>query len=458
MGKTRILIVEDDEDIRKSFQVILARQGYAVDTAATGDAAIARFANGSTPDVVLTDLRLPGQDGLDVLKAVKARTAETQVIMMSGFATVESAVETTKAGAYGYLVKPITPDSLLHLIGKAIEEQRLSRENAALRRELAKKYGTKDLHAHSARMRELCRTIEEVAATDANLLIQGESGTGKEFVARTIHALSARRAAPYVSVNIGGFTETLLESELFGHTRGAFTGALRDTPGLFRSAEGGTLLLDEISETTPAMQVKLLRVIQEKEVRPVGNCKDMPINVRFLAATNRCLTDHVKSGQFREDLYYRLNVITIDLPPLRERVEDIPLFVEHFLSKFKRNLDKRVEGVSPEAMTHLMTYPWPGNIRELEHAMERAVTLSRSLLLQPEDFPASVVRGPENAAWITPRQSTLAEIEKAYLVWILHQTHWNVTRAAGILGLHRTTMHRKIRDHRLTPPPQFATA
>jgi DNA-binding NtrC family response regulator len=456
MTKARILIVEDEEDIRSSFQVILAAQGYAVETAATGDAAIGRFTNGSPPDVVLTDLRLPGHDGVEVLKAAKARTADIQVIVMSGYATVESAVEATKAGAYGYLVKPITSDALIHLIGKAIEEQQLFRENRALRKELSKDVEPEDLIAHSPRMLELRQTLERVAATDATCLIQGESGTGKEMVARMVHVLSPRRAGVFLVVNCGGMPETLLESELFGHTRGAFTGAHRDTPGLFQSAEGGTILLDEISETTPAMQVKLLRVLQEKEVRPVGGRQNIRVDVRFLAATNRRLVEEVKAGRFREDLYYRLNVVTVDLPPLRERVEDIPLFVDHFMTRFRKRHGKAGTGISPEAMGYLMTYTWPGNVRELEHAIERAVILSRLPILEPDDFPATVVGRPEIATSGTPRQPTLAEMEKAYLVGILHQTSWNISRAAEVLGLYRSTLHRKIQEHGLTPPGEPA--
>jgi DNA-binding NtrC family response regulator len=448
-----VLLVEDDEKIRQTYHTILTSHGCQVLAAADGEQALALLAQARRPvDVVLTDLRMPRLDGLGLLRALKGRGHPAQVIMMSGFATIESAVEATKEGAYSYLVKPIQPPALLHLMDRALAERRLQRENDALRKELLKSYQRTDLLGNSPRMRELFRLIEETAQGNSTVLIQGESGTGKEMVARAIHTLSPRQAHPFVAVNCGGFPETLLESELFGHLRGAFTGAVRNAPGLLQAAEGGTVFLDEISETTVPMQVKLLRVLQEKEVRPVGGVKDIKIDVRFLAATNRNLYERVQAGLFREDLYYRLNVIAIQLPALRQRVEDIPLLADHFLEVYRTLLKKPIQGIAPDTMKRLLAHPWPGNVRELKHAIERAVTLTHAKQIRLEDLPPQVTGAVPAGAPPAPELPTLAELEKTHLLATLHHTKWNQREAARILGISRVTLWRKIKDHALQPP------
>ncbi len=457
MTKTgpRILVVDDDENVRFVLQTILEDKGYAVGTAADGEQALALLTDSDTPfDVVLTDLRMPRMDGMQLLGALKDRGYPAQVIMLSGYGTVESAVEATKRGAYDYLTKPIKADALVHLIHRALEEQRLQRENEALRKELTKNYERTDLLGNSPRMRELFRIIEETAPTDSTVLIQGESGTGKEMVARALHTLSPRKAQPFVAVNCGGVAETLLDSELFGHLRGAFTGAVRDSRGLFQAANGGTLLLDEIGETTMPMQVKLLRVLQEKEVRPVGGVRGMKIDVRFIAATNGNLEERVQAGRFRSDLFYRLNVIAIRVPALRERLEDIPLLADHFLATYRTLLNKAVREIAPEAMRQLVNYPWPGNVRELKHAIERAATLTHTDVIRLRDLPPQVTRIGALSTTSPETIPTLADAEKAHLISALYSTDWNQTEAAKLLGISRVTLWRKIKEYGLDPPAE----
>ncbi len=448
----RILVVDDDENIRDLLQAILTDQGYAVRAAADGEQALAMLADPRGFDLVLTDLRMPRLDGMELLKQIKDRGYPAHVIMLSGYASIESAVEATKRGAYDYLSKPIKTDGLFRLIRRALEDQQLKRENDALRKELTKNYQRTDLLGQSASMRELFRVIEETAQTESTVLIQGESGTGKEMVARAIHALSPRKARPFVAVNCGGVTETLLESELFGHLRGAFTGAVRESRGLFQAASGGTLLLDEIGETTMPMQVKLLRVLQEKEVRPVGGVRGIKIDVRFVAATNGNLEERVQAGRFRSDLFYRLNVIAIRVPSLRERIEDIPLLADHFLGTYRTLLKKPVRAIAPDTMRQLLNYHWPGNVRELKHAIERAVALSQSEVIRLRDLPPHVTRVAPAAPAPPETVPTLAEAEKSHLVSALYGTGWNQTEAAKLLGINRVTLWRKIKEYGLKPP------
>jgi two-component system, NtrC family, response regulator AtoC len=451
-GPSRILVVDDDEHVRDLLQTILEDKGYAVRTAADGEQALTLLADADRGfDLVLTDLRMPRLDGMELLKRLKDRGYPAHVIMLSGYATIESAVEATKRGAYDYLCKPIKSDALLRLIRRALEEQQLKRENEALRKELTKNYQRTDLLGKSPSMRELFRLIEETAQTESTVLIQGESGTGKEMVARAIHALSPRQPRPFVAVNCGGIAETLLESELFGHLRGAFTGAVRESRGLFQAAEGGTLLLDEIGETTMPMQVKLLRVLQEREVRPVGGVRGIKIDVRFVAATNGNLEEQVQAGRVRSDLFYRLNVIAIRVPPLRERVEDIPLLADHFLAIYRTLLKKPVRAIAPETMRQLLNYPWPGNVRELKHAIERAVALTQAEVIHLRDLPPQVTRLAP-APVVPETVPTLAEAEKAHLVSALYATGWNQTEAAKHLGINRVTLWRKIKEYGLKPP------
>jgi DNA-binding NtrC family response regulator len=446
-SKGQILIVEDDEASRELVQEMLAGQKFQVRTAQDGQEALDCL--GDHFDLILTDLIMPRLDGIGLLKAVKDRGLPPAVIVMSAYATIESAIEATREGAYGYIVKPIKRDTLLHLLHRALEEQRLQRENELLRKELEQRHRCQDLLGKSSKMRELFRLLEVVATSESTILLQGESGTGKEMVARAIHAMSPRREQPFVAVNCGGLTETLLESELFGHVRGAFTGAVGEKKGLFHLAHSGTLFLDEIGETPLTMQVKLLRGLEEGEIRPVGGTHSIKVDVRFVAATNRNLEEALRTGTFRPDLFYRLNVIAIGIPPLRERTEDIPLLVDHFLAKANATSKKRIRGVSRQAMVCLLNYPWPGNVRELENAIERAVVLGRSELIVPEDLPNRVLGQDTPKPSPLRERVTLAELEKAHILAALHENGWHHTNAAEALGIGRTTLWRKMKAYQL---------
>ena len=449
-SKANILIVEDDAPSREFLQELLAAEGFRVTTARDGQEGLDLLRD--SHNLVLTDLRMPRLDGIRLLKALKDRVSTLTVIVMSAYATIESAVEATKEGAYGYLMKPIREDALLHLIQRALEEQRLQRENELLRKELEKGYRFHDLIGKSPKMRELFRLLGGVAESESTILLQGESGTGKELVARAIHSMSPRKDAPFVALNCGGMTETLLESELFGHVRGAFTGAVVDKKGLFQAAHSGTLFLDEIGATPPSMQVNLLRALEEGEVRPAGGTLPIKINVRFITATNRDLEEALRAGTFRSDLFYRLNVIAIRLPPLRERMEDIPLLVDHFLAKANASLKKRVREVSREAMVCLLNYPWPGNVRELEKAIERAVLLGGSDIVMPGHLPPRILGQADPQPASLKGRVTLADLEKAHVLSILHENGWNQTKAAQELGVSRTTLWRKMKAYHLQGP------
>jgi DNA-binding NtrC family response regulator len=452
MAQETILVVDDDEQNQKAYHLMLSANGYRVLAAGDGLQALEKLERAaSAVDLVLTDLCMPRLDGMGLLQALRERNYPGHVICMSGFATIESAVEATKQGAYGYLVKPVKTDALLHLVNRALDEQRLQRENESLRRELTHSYQRTDLIGTSPCMHDLFRIIEEAANTDSTVLLEGESGTGKEMVARAIHALSGRKSRPFVPVNCGGVAETLLESELFGHLKGAFTGAVRKTQGLFQAADGGTLLLDEISETTMSMQVKLLRVLQERTVRPLGATEESPIDVRFIAATNRTLSECVQAKQFREDLFYRLNVIAVRVPALRERRDDIPILAKHFLQRYVALSKKPIVDIAPEAIAQMMTYQWPGNVRELKHAIERAVALSRDPIIGLDDLPPQVSGMVEDVPPPT-KLLPLAEVERNYIVAALLAADWNQTQAARTLEISRVTLWRKIRDLKIQPP------
>ncbi|MGH7278292.1 MAG: sigma-54-dependent transcriptional regulator, partial [Candidatus Rokuibacteriota bacterium] len=370
-----LLIVDDEASARTTLALLLRRRGHRVLEAA-GVAAAMKCLGEEVFDVVVTDLRMPDGDGLDVLRAVKAQAPDSEVILLTAFAGWESAKEAIRLGALDYFEKGQEPDELYHRIDKALAERALRRENENLRRQLRERHGIAGLVALSPAMHAVLDLVERAAPTDATLLIQGESGTGKELIARGVHHASARAARPFVAVNCGAVPEALLESELFGHMRGAFTGAVASKPGLFEEAHGGTLFLDEIGDMPAALQVKLLRALQSGEMRRLGATQAMTIDVRVLAATNRDLAELIRQEKFREDLFYRLNVIQVVLPPLRERREDIPALAEHFLARSAGRLGRELR-LSPEALERLLRYPWPGNVRELENAMERAAILAR---------------------------------------------------------------------------------
>lgn len=444
----KILVVDDDADMRGLLSDVLESDGYRVGTAESGEKALQALAE-EQYDLVLTDLRMKGMLGTALLSEIKHRYPETGVILMTAFGTVETAIEAMKGGAMDYLIKPVKTDDVLRIAGRAAREVQLRREVTHLRREVYKEYSFHQILGKSRPMQEVFELIRRVADSPSNLLITGESGTGKELVAKAIHYNSDRRDRPFVAVNSAAIPEQLLESELFGHMRGAFTDAKADRPGLFEEAQKGTLFLDEISELPLMLQAKLLRAIQEREIRRVGSTKSIPVDVRIIAATNLNLADEVKAKHFREDLYYRLNVIEIRLPPLRDRRDDIPLLVENFLHKCAQANRKPLQGISESSLALLIDYSWPGNVRELENIIERAVTLARGEKIMPEDLPATVQgsRGDrrvlDDAA---ERTLPLQEVEWEYIKKILEKTGGNKYQAAQALGIDRKTLYRKLAE------------
>jgi len=454
MERARILVVDDKENIVKLFARILG-EGYELTTAADGGRAISLV--GSQPfDVVVTDLRMPGADGFEVLRAVKARSPETEVIMMTAYATVGDAVEAMKQGAYDYLQKPFDPDDASLVVARALERKRLKEQAATLRREVEGVYAFHNLVGKSARMRDVYTLLEQASRLDITVLLAGETGTGKELAARAVHYHSARKDRRFVPVNCGALPAELVESELFGHVRGAFTGAAGPKRGLFEEAEGGTIFLDEIGELPLPVQVKLNRVLQEKEARRVGDTTPVKVNVRVIAATHRDLKAEVQAGRFREDLFYRLNVFPVVLPPLRERREDIPLLASHFLEKHAQVLGRPITTFDPDALRVLTGYPWPGNVRELENAIERAVAVAQGQAIQLRDLPADV-RGSQEGAIPAEQLARMPyreavdlardRVTRDYLVALLRDLDGNVTRAAERAGMARESLHRLLKRH-----------
>src|SRR5579863_7314555 len=385
----RVLIVDDEENIRLVLRTLLKKHGYEVEVADSGEAALSSL-DSFDPDVILTDVRMPRMGGLDLLGALKAKQHPATVIVMSAYGNVDLAIEAMKAGAYDYVGKPFKPDEIVLALRKAEEREALRRENRALREQIRAENQFESILAKSASMVEIFRTISKIAEFKTTVLISGESGTGKELVARAIHARSSRKAAPFIALNCGAIPENLLESELFGHKKGAFTDASSDRRGLFEEATGGTLFLDEIGELPVNLQVKLLRVLQEETIRRLGDTKDVKVDVRIIAATHRDLTADVKAGRFREDLFYRIHVLSIHIPPLRERREDVNLLIDHFLTRNNARLGTSIRGLSPEVRRLLLEYAWPGNVRELENTIERAMVLAETDLLEEGDLPERI--------------------------------------------------------------------
>ena len=441
-----LLVVDDEPSARSTLALLLRKRGHRV-AEADGLTATTKRLGEEVFDLVVTDLRMPEGDGLDVLRAVKAHAPGTEVILLTAYAGWRSAKEAIRLGALDYFEKGDDPDELYHRIDKALAERALRRENENLREQLRDRYGLPGLIAQSPAMHGVFDLVERVAPTGATVLILGESGTGKEVIAKAVHHASPRAARPFVAVNCGAVPETLLESELFGFTRGAFTGAVASKLGLFEEADGGTLFLDEIAEMPAALQVKLLRTLQSGEIRRLGATQATTIDVRVIAATNRDLAPMIAEGSFREDLFYRLNVIQIVLPPLRERREDIPALAEHFMARSAAKLDRDVR-LSPEALERLLRYPWPGNVRELENAIERAVILARGESVAPEDLPPHVAAalhlGPSPTL---PKQTTLADAERDHILQTLERFGRNHSAAAEALGIGRTTLWRKLKEY-----------
>ncbi len=443
----RILVVDDESGILDTLRILLKNEGFAVITALGGRAGLEQLA-AQAPDIVLTDVRMPSVTGLDVLAAVRAQSAETPVVLMTAQATLQSAIQAVNEGAFYYLQKPFRNDELVAILRRAAETRALKIENTTLKQEIRRRdFGEVSRPLGTAKSwLEVLRVAETVAPTESTVLIQGESGTGKEVIARYIHTLSARADKSFASINCGALPESLLESELFGHVKGSFTGAVKDKAGLFAAASGGTFFLDEIGETTPATQVKLLRVLQTREVIPVGATDPQPIDVRLIAATNRDLDEEIKRGTFRGDLFYRLNVIALQLPPLRERREDIPLLAEHFLHRSGEQAKEEPKRLSPVAVEILQSYDWPGNVRELENALERAVILTRGSLIDVAAFPERVVERKARPliSDAPPANPTLDAVERAYIMWVLQSEGGNKTRAAEVLGIDPSTLYRKL--------------
>lgn len=448
MSQANILVVEDEELMRSILRQLLSNAGYQVLTADSAESALEIFA-ASDVALTLTDIKMQGLDGLELLDRIKAIDDEAIVIIMTAFSSVDSAIAALRKGAYDYITKPFVNEDLLQTIKNAIRQRELFRENRNLRRELDKQSGFTEIIGTSPALQSVFRLIEKVAATNANILIQGESGTGKELAARAIHRYSGRSAKPFVAINCGALPETLLESELFGYVKGAFTDAKTDKKGLFRASDGGTLFLDEIGEISQSLQVKLLRALQEHEIMPVGANSPIKFDARIIAATNRNLEEEVSKGAFREDLFYRLNVIEIFIPPLRERREDIPLLAKHFASRIAREQNAAEKQLSKEALTMLINYNWQGNIRELQNAIERAFILSGEEI-DAESLPPRIKQNaPHTFEMRDPDglRPTLEEVERRYILDILQTANQDKNRAAEILGIDLSTLYRKLKRY-----------
>lgn len=444
---SKVLVVEDDERIRSLLADALTAWGYAVSTASSAAEAIAHL-EAQLFDTVLCDVRLPEMDGVALLREIKHRDPAVEVVMMTGYPTVRTAVEALKLGAYDYLAKPLNLDELRHLMGRVMERRFLRREVSSLRSRLGERPPPHEIVGTSPEIERLREVVARVAQTDSPVLIEGESGTGKDLVAGAIHRLSARSARPFIPVNCGAVPAELLESEFFGHTRGAFSGAVTDHPGLFRSADGGTIFLDEVTELPPALQVKLLRVLEEQEVRPVGSARTYTVDVRIIAATNRRLDEAVRDGALRPDLFYRLNVVHFLVPPLRERRADIPGLVTHFLRQLNERFNRDVSGIAPEALAALVAYDFPGNVRELENLLERAYALGVRTQITLADLPA-LSASREGALSMRAPLPTLDQVERELIFRALELHGHDKERAARALGISLRTLYRRLKDYGL---------
>ena len=453
MKRVKILVIDDDESLRRVLEYNLAQEGYAVLSAASGEQGL-ELLKKEGADVVVTDVRMPGMDGLQVMESVRKVDPNIQVIILTAFGTIEMAVEAMKAGAFHYISKPFNRDELKLTLRKALHLKDLERENVTLRQELKERTGLETIIADSPQMQAILEMIGRVAPTETTVLILGESGTGKELIAQAIHARSPRGGGPFVAVNCAAIPENLLESELFGHVRGAFTGAIRDRIGKFEAAERGTIFLDEIGEMRPELQVKILRCLEERVLERVGDNKLIRVDVRVLAATNKDLTKAIQAGEFREDLYYRLNVVPLQIPPLRERREDIRPLVQHFLRRL--GAPPRLT-ITPEAFRALETYEWPGNVRELENALERAMIFHREDAITLADLPETVrtpkVKETTSLPVSLPEAGiSLEEVEKELILRALQKHDWNQSRAARYLGITRHTLLYRIEKHNIVRP------
>lgn len=455
--RASILVVDDEEIVRTSCRRILSREDYLLETAGNGEEALGKLGAGHF-DLVLTDLSMPDLNGLALLKKIKEYDPAIEVIIVTGYGSVSTAVEALKFGAYDYIEKPFTPEALLNAVGRCLEKKRLILENLRLKQEISSLYSLENIIGTSREMQKVFRMVATVAPTAGTVLITGESGTGKEIIARAIHYNSARRDRPFVVVDCGTIPESLVESELFGHIKGSFTGAVSTETGLLETAGGGSIFLDEISNLPLPVQAKLLRVLQEKEFRPVGGRNTVPLDLRVITATNRELPAMVKEGTFREDLYYRLNVFPINLPPLRERKDDIPALAYHFLNKYGSELERDLPHISADAMKYLISHDWPGNVRELENVIHRAVIVCGGKVLKPEHIiipQANAADIPQNLEDLKRqkkalRDKSVEEVEKGFLIAALNRNDWNITRASQDVNMQRTNFHALMKKYRIS--------
>jgi DNA-binding NtrC family response regulator len=454
MSKRRILVVDDEQNARAALRTILTEEGYEIAEAADGEEGLARLEEWA-PDLVLADVRMPRMDGLALLRRAKELGSDATFVMMTAFASIEAAVEAMKAGAENYLVKPLDVGAVLVFLDKALEKRRLIQEAASLRERVRERYRLEGMVGESPELRSVYEVVRQAAPTKATVLVLGESGTGKELIAQALHELSTRKDKPFVKVSCAALSETLLESELFGHERGSFTGAVGRKEGRFELADGGTLFLDEIGDISPTVQVKLLRALQTKEFERVGGTQTLKVEVRVVAATNRDLAAAVKAGRFREDLYYRLNVVAVTLPPLRNRKGDIPALAAHFIDKYAKGYAKGIEGLAPGTLNALLSHDWPGNVRELENAIERAVVLCKGTQLTADDLPATL-RGPRPAgrdvAGLIPGAS-LYEIEREAILRTLEMVGGSTSRAAEMLGVSVRKIQYRLKEYASGAPP-----
>ena len=442
----RILIVDDEFSVRNSLSAWFEDEGYTVDAASSGKEALAKLAE-SQWDIFFLDLKMPGMSGLELQKKIKEIQPDSTVIMITAYASVESAVEAMQTGAYDYLSKPFDPDYLALMVRNIIELKKLKEETAILKKTIDVVYSSKEIIGESSGIKKMMEDVRSVADVDSTVLIRGESGTGKELVARAIHANSKRRYAPIVTINCGALPESILESELFGHEKGAFTGAQYARKGKFEMADGGTIFLDEIGNISPKIQMEFLRVLEDKKFFRLGGSKEIKADFRTVAATNKDLENAMELGEFRSDLFYRLNVFVIEIPSLRERRSDISMLAQHFFNVFTSQMNKPISKISPEAMKKLVDYDWPGNVRELENAIERAVVICRANEIQPTDLPFSRARAEEKST-----DDSLEALQMKHIKKILEETGWNISKSAIVLQIDRVTLYNKINKYNLKKP------
>src|SRR6201991_1661492 len=445
--KRRVLAIDDEPAMTEWLKILLEHAGYEVRTALIGTRGEELFKTWR-PDSVVTDMMLPDIDGIELVRKFKQLESEAEIIVITGQGNIPRSVEAVKAGAFDFLEKPVDTERLLDKLEKAIKQKSLLDENEQLKQKLQDRYKFQNVIGKSKKMQELFELIESVAASEANILIQGENGTGKELIANAIHYNSKRSKGPFIKINCAAIPKDLIESELFGYKKGAFTGATMDKEGLFEMAEGGSLLLDEIGEMPPYLQTKLLRVLQEREYRPIGSDRIVRVDFRLVCATNVDIDAALRDGKLREDLYFRINTITLRVPALRERTEDIPLLCEHFLEKYKTRHQRDVKSIAPAAYHVLIRHRWPGNVRELENVIERGVLVAKNTEIQVHDLPESLrTESATTTEFVIPPHRTLAEIEKMAILQTLQRTNWNKQEAAQILGLYRPTLYSKMKKH-----------